>query len=177
MGLAMAGSRLERIGTIFTRTNGLLRSGALKPSDKPIWYDLYEAFPPNVEPRYDQPAPEVKIRKILYPEDKIRALFYKKYGSPGLINLNEKFKRETLCQAFVVEYEKLRSTGTIEDDRLMEETELSLENQGIYLDRTRAPPKIEVSQAEDELHLESTSAEPQKFESLSDAFRVAELFK
>ncbi|CAL4161339.1 unnamed protein product, partial [Meganyctiphanes norvegica] len=161
---------------VFTRTNGLLRSGALKASDKPIWYDVYEAFPPNIEPRYDRPAPEVNIRKVLYPEDKTRALFYKKYGSPGLIHLNEKYQRETLCQKFVTEYEKLHSTGTIEESLLMQETELALENQGIYLDRSRAPPKSEASPAEEESQLENVE-EPKKSESLSDAFRVAELFK
>ncbi|KAG8041212.1 hypothetical protein G9C98_002200 [Cotesia typhae] len=50
----MAQSRLERIGTIFTRVQSLLKSGAVKWEDKPIWYDVYEAFPPKNEPRYDR---------------------------------------------------------------------------------------------------------------------------
>ena len=53
---------------------------------KPVWYDIYEAFPPKYEPRFDRhlisygagsnvsklaPPP-----KILYKEDKIRAQYY-----------------------------------------------------------------------------------------------------
>ncbi|XP_063222082.1 small ribosomal subunit protein mS23 isoform X2 [Bacillus rossius redtenbacheri] len=68
----MASSRLEKIGTIFSRVTGLLRSGAMKEVDKPLWYNLYKAFPPTYEPRFDRPAPNIPIRNILYPEDEIR---------------------------------------------------------------------------------------------------------
>lgn len=56
------------------RVKGLLRSGAMKPEDKPIWYEVYEAFPPKVEPQFNRKAPDINIRQILYPEDIIRAL-------------------------------------------------------------------------------------------------------
>lgn len=82
----MAGSRLERIGTIysryfrfniisfiFLRASGLIRSGALKWEDRPLWYDIYEAFPPKEEPRFDRPVPNIKLKHIFYEEDKIRA--------------------------------------------------------------------------------------------------------
>jgi small subunit ribosomal protein S23 len=52
---------------------GLLKSGALKEEDKPIWYDIYKAFPPKYEPRYDRPAPDLPLRNLFYPEDTIRA--------------------------------------------------------------------------------------------------------
>jgi hypothetical protein len=55
------------------RVRGLLRSGALKEEDKPIWYDVYTAFPPKYEPKYDRPAPDVPLRNIFYLEDTIRA--------------------------------------------------------------------------------------------------------
>jgi small subunit ribosomal protein S23 len=55
------------------RLKGLLRSGALKEEDKPMWYDIYEAFPPFHEPRFDRAAPDTPIRNIFYPEDTIRA--------------------------------------------------------------------------------------------------------
>ncbi len=55
------------------RVRGLLRSGAMKPEDKPLWYDVYEAFPPKIEPQYGRKAPDIAIRNILYPEDVIRA--------------------------------------------------------------------------------------------------------
>lgn len=45
----------------------------MKPEDKPVWYDVYEAFPPKIEPQYGRKAPDMKIRNILYPEDIIRA--------------------------------------------------------------------------------------------------------
>ena len=71
---SMAQSRLHSFGTIFTRVKGLLRAGAMKESEKPIWYEVYEAFPPRVAVR-DFP-PEVlsaPIKPIFYREDKIRA--------------------------------------------------------------------------------------------------------
>lgn len=55
------------------RATGLLKSGAMKPQDKPLWYDVYEAFPPKYEPRFDRPASKEEIRQIFYPEDLIRA--------------------------------------------------------------------------------------------------------
>lgn len=62
--------------TIFAtdRVNGLLKSGALKPEDRPIFFDIYKAFPPLKEPRYGvEPDPNIKIRPIFYPEDTERA--------------------------------------------------------------------------------------------------------
>jgi hypothetical protein len=55
------------------RVRGLLKSGALKEEDKPVWYDVYTAFPPKYEPKYDRPAVGVPLRNIYYPEDTIRA--------------------------------------------------------------------------------------------------------
>ena len=51
----------------------MLRSGALKQSEKPLWYDIYAAFPPKDVPTYERPKPEATIRQIFYPEDIIRA--------------------------------------------------------------------------------------------------------
>ena len=56
---------------LYFRTTGLLKSGAIK--EKPLWYDIYEAFPPKHEPRYDPPKSDLPIREIFYPEDEIRA--------------------------------------------------------------------------------------------------------
>ena len=55
------------------RVQGLLRSGALKPEDKPLWYEVYEAFPPKYEPKYGRVSPETPVRQIFYSEDTIRA--------------------------------------------------------------------------------------------------------
>lgn len=95
----MASSRLEKIGTIYTRTTGLIKSGALRFEDRPLWYDLYEAFPPKEEPRYDRPAPNIKLRQIFYEEDKIRAMFHKNNKQVGTVTLTSDAK--SLTQKFI----------------------------------------------------------------------------
>lgn len=45
----------------------------MKPEDKPLWYDVYKAFPPKLEPRFDRPAPNIALKDIFYKEDIIRA--------------------------------------------------------------------------------------------------------
>ncbi|CAH1732835.1 unnamed protein product [Aphis gossypii] len=86
----MAGSRLEKLGTIFTRVNGLIKSGAMKVDDRPIWYDVYRAFPPESEPHYAKPSQSLKIPDIFYPEDTFRATFHKETrGQLPPINLQE----------------------------------------------------------------------------------------
>ena len=51
---------------------GILKSGAIKEQDKPIWYDVYKTFPPKHEPAYLRPPVDKEIKPILYPEDIIR---------------------------------------------------------------------------------------------------------
>lgn len=59
------------------RTESLLLKGPMKPDDRPLWFDVYRAFPPIVEPKFARPKPENKpIRQILYKEDIIRAYAY-----------------------------------------------------------------------------------------------------
>ncbi|XP_018574456.1 28S ribosomal protein S23, mitochondrial [Anoplophora glabripennis] len=69
----MAGSRLEKIGTIFTRNSGLLQSTALKWEDRPLWYDVYATFPPLDIPKIKRPELNIKLRHIFYEEDKVRS--------------------------------------------------------------------------------------------------------
>ena len=38
----MAQSRLEKIGTIYSRVTGLYKSGAIKQEQLPLWYPIYE---------------------------------------------------------------------------------------------------------------------------------------
>ncbi|KAI9585728.1 probable 28S ribosomal protein S23, mitochondrial [Glossina fuscipes] len=115
----MAQSRLEKIGTIYTRITGLLKTGAMKSEDKPIWYDLYEAFPPKLEPRFDRPAPNIPIRNIFYAEDVIRAKFHKFQKQPETISLLD-HKRETQVQQFVKIYHHLKSQGALDDEKVFE---------------------------------------------------------
>lgn len=41
--------------------------------ERPLWYDIYETFPPKDEPRFDRPVPNMKLKEIFYEEDNIRA--------------------------------------------------------------------------------------------------------
>ena len=56
-----------QIKSQFFRLTGLLRSGAIKEEDRPIWYDVVKAFPPR-----PKPPPKQNIPNILYPEDFVR---------------------------------------------------------------------------------------------------------
>ena len=57
---------------IFCRVQGLIRAGALKETERPLWYDVYRAFPPKTPPKV---ALEriVPPRKILYLDDLVRS--------------------------------------------------------------------------------------------------------
>ncbi|XP_055911780.1 probable 28S ribosomal protein S23, mitochondrial [Eupeodes corollae] len=122
----MAQSRLEKIGTIFSRTTGLLRSGAMKTEDKPIWYDVYAAFPPKVEPRFDRPIPNMPIKKIFYAEDVVRAKYHKMIKSNETINLSDT-RRETNTQQFIAIYNNLKSQGALDDEKILETAKELLE--------------------------------------------------
>ena len=51
----------------------MLLTGVIKRYERPIWYDVYEAFPPTHEPKFGKLAPDIPIREIFYPEDILRA--------------------------------------------------------------------------------------------------------
>ncbi|CAH1994536.1 unnamed protein product [Acanthoscelides obtectus] len=118
----MAGSRLERIGTIYSRTAGLIQSGALNWADRPLWYDIYEAFPPKEEPRYDRPAPNMKLKQIFYKEDRIRAMFHRNNKHIGATNMfNHNYK--TLTQRFIDTYQKVEQqyAGNATEEQIYKE--------------------------------------------------------
>ncbi|KOB71534.1 putative mitochondrial ribosomal protein [Operophtera brumata] len=112
----MASSRLERIGTIFTRVEGLLVRGAMKPDDRPVWFDVYRAFPPFLEPKFARPKPEPKpIRQIFYQEDVIRAKFHTKGHGTGAIDLLGQ-NNETQTKRLVQQYQKFQAEGVPEEE-------------------------------------------------------------
>lgn len=41
--------------------------------NRPLWYDVYQAFPPKVEPLAIRDKPSDPITNIYYPEDILRA--------------------------------------------------------------------------------------------------------
>ncbi|XP_042152497.1 28S ribosomal protein S23, mitochondrial [Oncorhynchus tshawytscha] len=118
----MAGSRLEKFGTVFTRVRDLMRSGVVKQSDKPIWYDVYKTFPPMKDPLYVRPVAkrygkkEEAVPDIFYREDEIRAF----------------------CR-FVEKYTEFESQGELEKQSLFEETGKALLAEGLGLRRRGIP--------------------------------------
>ncbi|XP_005181592.2 small ribosomal subunit protein mS23 [Musca domestica] len=155
----MAQSRLEKIGTIFTRVSGLLRSGAMKPEDKPLWYEVYAAFPPKLEPRFDRPAPQIPIRNIFYEEDQVRAKFHKSQKQTEMVSLFDR-QRKTQTQQFIQIYQGLKSQGALDEEKIFE-TSLDL------LQEQRAQMKLDAQQ------ISTTDSDEGSTQSLSEAFSEA----
>lgn len=134
----MAGSRLETVGSIFTRTRDLIRAGVLK--EKPLWFDIYDAFPPLREPVFQRPRlrygkSKAPIQDIFYHEDRIRAKFYSAYGSgqKAFDLFNPNFK--STCQRFVEKYIELQKLGETDEEKLFVETGKALLAEGVILRR------------------------------------------
>ncbi|XP_071391159.1 small ribosomal subunit protein mS23-like [Centroberyx affinis] len=141
----MAGSRLEKFGTVFTRVRDLIRSGVIKESNKPIWYEVYKAFPPKKDPLYVKPQSMTFTKKqepvpdIFYKEDDIRAKFYDMYGTgPRAFDLSRSNFVST-CQRFVEKYTELESQGELDESLLFEETGKALLAEGVMLRRRGGP--------------------------------------
>ncbi|XP_012269592.2 28S ribosomal protein S23, mitochondrial [Athalia rosae] len=111
----MARSRLVKIGTIHSRTTGLLRAGGMREEDKPLWLDIYEAFPPKDEPRYDRPGSQVPIRDIFYEEDKIRAKYHQQHRQLPAVRLTST-REKTQTQRFIRVYQELKKEGLEESE-------------------------------------------------------------
>ncbi|GFR07682.1 28S ribosomal protein S23, mitochondrial [Trichonephila clavata] len=146
----MAGNRLQRTGSIFERMTGLLRAGAVKERDKPIWYDVYKTFPPKYEPTFSRPPVDKKIEPIFYPEDIIRGNFFKMYGSSSTFNML-KPDHKSIVQRFVEKYQELEKSGKFSnEDQIFKMTEAALEQEGMsFVRRTSAQPRIEAGSRED----------------------------
>nr|XP_046244827.1 28S ribosomal protein S23, mitochondrial [Scatophagus argus] len=141
----MAGSRLERVGSVFTRVRDLMRSGVIKSPEKPIWYDVYRAFPPKRNPLhvklYTRPCSKKQetVPDILYREDEVRAMFYEQYGSgPRPFELS-KSNFVSTCQRFVDKYTELKCHSELDDSSLFEKAGKALLANGIVLRRRGAP--------------------------------------
>ncbi|XP_067136791.1 small ribosomal subunit protein mS23 [Centruroides vittatus] len=150
----MAGSRLEKLGTIFSRMTGLLRSGALKKEDKPIWYGIYKAFPPLVEPIFKREVSEKEITRIFYPEDIYRVKFYRKYGS-DIIDLAD--TSPTLSEQYVQIYQELKKKGNV--NNLEKATEEALLQKGIRLSRKEEVKKENIEKVTSTVKVEISSME------------------
>ncbi|XP_051492048.1 28S ribosomal protein S23, mitochondrial [Apus apus] len=133
----MAGNRIQKIGSVFSRTRNLLRIGVI---EKPLWFDVYAAFPPLREPVYRRPRPrygKVKdvVPPVFYAEDEVRAKFYRIYGTgPRPFDLSQPNYKST-CQRFVEKFYELKEEGKIEEEKLFEETGKALLASGVILQR------------------------------------------
>uniref|UniRef100_A0A6Q2Z3J1 Small ribosomal subunit protein mS23 n=1 Tax=Esox lucius TaxID=8010 RepID=A0A6Q2Z3J1_ESOLU len=127
------------------RVRDLMRSGVVKQSEKPIWYDVYKAFPPKKDPLYIKPVAKIYGKKaeavpdIFYREDEIRAKFYEVYGTgPRAFDLSKSDFVST-CQRFVEKYMELESQGELEKEFLFEQTGKALLAEGLVLRRRGGP--------------------------------------
>uniref|UniRef100_A0A8D1Y8E6 Small ribosomal subunit protein mS23 n=1 Tax=Sus scrofa TaxID=9823 RepID=A0A8D1Y8E6_PIG len=119
-------------------TRDLIRAGVLK--EKPLWLDIYNAFPPIREPVFRRPRlrygkAKAAVQDIFYHEDRIRAKFYSAYGSgPKAFDLfNPNFK--STCQRFVEKYIELQRLGETDEEKLFVEAGKALLAEGVTLRR------------------------------------------
>ncbi|XP_014483693.1 PREDICTED: 28S ribosomal protein S23, mitochondrial [Dinoponera quadriceps] len=115
----MAQSRLEKIGTVYSRVSSLLRGGAMKSEDAPLWLAVYEAFPPKYEPRFDRQLPSKPITPIFYKEDLVRARFHKDQGFIPATNLGRE-NIKTASQNFLSMYKMIQKEEGLSMDAAYE---------------------------------------------------------
>lgn len=120
--LPTPGTRFEKLGTIFSRVTGLIRSGVMVQDDIPIWYLVYKRFPPKYEPHYSRPPLDIQVKDIYYPEDKLRASM-KRWET-----LDLKSTSPNASQKLVASFKEKRST-TSNDAALIAEL-LAVKNEG-----------------------------------------------
>uniref|UniRef100_A0A914Y0Q2 Small ribosomal subunit protein mS23 n=1 Tax=Panagrolaimus superbus TaxID=310955 RepID=A0A914Y0Q2_9BILA len=105
-------TRVERSAPIFSRITGLIRSGQMKWENRPLWYDVYAAAPPFVDPIWDikMPKADEPIRSIMYKEDVIRAKFYSEFRNSGVTAV-ENSSKPSLCEQFIDQFESERKAN------------------------------------------------------------------
>lgn len=113
----MAQSRIEKIGTIYSKLKGMLKTGAIREEHAPMWLSIYEKYPPKHEPRWDRkPERDTPIPKILYEEDVIRAQFYRQFGNRSeVINLlDPNFKPRS--ELFIEKFKQIEASSPDKND-------------------------------------------------------------
>ena len=136
-------SRLDKIGTVYSRMSFLVKHGAIRPEYKPMWLDIYEAFPPLHEPRWDRRAKKhgEPVTKILYKEDLARAKFYKQFGERHEVYRMNDNAEESVSQRFVRKFaEEERLNPSMSEEELFAQTLDKLEAEGLTL-RTGLDPE------------------------------------
>ncbi|KAI3354713.1 hypothetical protein L3Q82_019201 [Scortum barcoo] len=131
------------------RVRDLMRSGVIKQPEKPIWYDVYVAFPPKRDPLHVKPHTRPCTKKqetvpdIFYREDEVRAKFYEQYGMGSWPFDLSKSNFVSPCQRFVDKYTELKSHSELDNSSVFEETGKALLKDGIML-RRRGTTRVRV---------------------------------
>ncbi|XP_043239692.1 probable 28S ribosomal protein S23, mitochondrial [Amphibalanus amphitrite] len=157
--------------------SGLIRSGSLNANDRPLWYDIYEAFPPRLEPRFDRPIKVKPVQPIFYQEDSVRARFQQEYGSPGTLQLRRSpaARPASICDQFVAQFEALRGVSPqLSEQELFEAAADALRASGVTLRRAGAGPEPRAASAEGETDPAPAAATAAASE--KELLRVADLF-
>ena len=152
----MSLSRLDKIGTVYSRMSFLVKHGAIRPEYKPIWLEIYEAFPPLHEPRWDRKSKKDgdQIPKILYKEDLARAKFYKQFGERHEVYRMNDNSDESVSQRFVTKFvEEERQNPSMSEEELLAQTLDKLELEGLML-RNLDPEQARKGMAADREHRE-----------------------
>lgn len=156
----MAQSRLDKIGTIYSRTVNLIKAGGMKEENKPLWLDLYKAFPPKYEPRFDRPPVcQEDIRPIFYHEDRVRAKFHKEFPQYGMVNLLKE-NHISKTEQFLQIYKQMDKEGCPENelfDRSIEQFFIKVKDE-VLERRARA----EAKESSENQNLETSSRYEEK---------------
>ncbi|KAF6770061.1 hypothetical protein AHF37_11736 [Paragonimus kellicotti] len=114
----------------------MLKNGALAHENRPVWYDVYKAFPPRVEPVYSRPVPANSVRDILYLEDIERSEAFRRYQRLGLINLFKVTDNRSTLSRLISKCKQIRKMkADITEDQLLSTVEEELQKDGVLLNR------------------------------------------
>ncbi|XP_039273097.2 small ribosomal subunit protein mS23-like isoform X1 [Styela clava] len=132
--MASVGTRNHNIGSIYSRVKKLISSGVMKAENRPLWYDIYEAFPPKREPVFIHgPTPDEhglikqadNVKPLLYKEDWARASVNKLYGDfEAVHHLIERPKEMNLSLSFIKVFTELQKAHpSLSNEEIFEKTE------------------------------------------------------
>lgn len=130
--MATIGTRAHKFGSIYSRVKNMMSSGLIAPENKPMWYDVYEAFPPEREPVYSPPPPPDQfglfqnnygIKKILYHEDWARVAVKRIFNDFNSVYDLKDENRQNMSQEFISIFKEIRSKNPdISNEHIFEET-------------------------------------------------------
>jgi small subunit ribosomal protein S23 len=172
----MAGSRLEKLGSIFTRIQGLLRSGALKYEEKPLWYEIYKRFPPRTTPIYHREVPKDEVKTLLYSEDLIRARFFNEFThNPDLVDLSDDNKKLLISQRFIQKYNVIK-TDKVSGDSAFDMAKSALKVEGVILRSLEDVRNEEVEKMKAEAKARQLKRKDSEQQAVKRHFSAADIF-